>query len=44
MYDDMANDDKTVGEALSHNALTTGIGIGAGAGMTATIALFASNQ
>ncbi len=43
MYDDMANDDKTVGEALSHNALTTGIGIGAGAGMTATIALFASN-
>ncbi|HDF6769715.1 TPA: transposase, partial [Staphylococcus aureus] len=43
MYDDMANDDKTVGEALSHNALTTGIGTGAGIATSATIVALASN-
>ncbi|GGI41399.1 hypothetical protein GCM10010896_13160 [Mammaliicoccus stepanovicii] len=30
MYDDIANDGKTVGEAISHNTLTAGAGIGAG--------------
>ncbi len=43
MYDDMANDDKTVGEALSHNALTTGIGTGAGIATSVTIVALASN-
>ncbi|HCV8785934.1 TPA: transposase, partial [Staphylococcus aureus] len=38
MYDDLANDDKTFGEALSHNALTTGIGTGAGIAITAALA------
>lgn len=31
MYDDMANKDKTVGQALSHNTVSTGVGIGGGA-------------
>lgn len=43
MYDDLANDDKTFGEALSHNALTTGIGTGAGIATSATIVALASN-
>ncbi|WP_323703667.1 transposase [Mammaliicoccus sp. Dog046] len=30
MYDDMANDNKTVGEAVSHNTLTTGGGLASG--------------
>lgn len=36
MYDDMANDDKTVGEALSHNGMT----LAAGVGTTALITVF----
>ena len=31
MYDDMANKDKTVGQAVVHSGLSTGIGIGSGA-------------
>ncbi|MBR9512689.1 transposase, partial [Staphylococcus aureus] len=34
MYDDMANDDKTFGEALSHNGMTLAAGSGAGAVVT----------
>ncbi|GKS46713.1 transposase [Staphylococcus argenteus] len=34
MYDDLANDDKTVGEALSHNGMTLAAGAGAGAVVT----------
>lgn len=34
MYDDLANDDKTFGEALSHNGMTLAAGSGAGAVVT----------
>lgn len=40
MYDDMANDDKTVGEALSHNGMT----LAAGVGTTAAITFFLSSN
>ncbi|MCI2839519.1 hypothetical protein FH107_10075 [Staphylococcus hominis] len=30
MYDDLANNNKTIGEATAHNGLTTGAGVGAG--------------
>lgn len=41
MYDDMANKDKTVGQAVVHNGLSTGIGWGAGT--LAAAAFFGSN-
>ncbi|OLF50328.1 hypothetical protein BU200_02810 [Streptococcus acidominimus] len=45
MYDDIVNQDKTWGQALVHNGLSTGIGWGAGVGATAAISaiFFVSN-
>ncbi len=40
MYDDMANDDKTVGEALSHNGMTLAAGIGGTAMLTGLTTIF----
>ncbi len=40
MYDDMANDDKTFGEALSHNGMT----LAASVGTTAAITFFLSSN
>lgn len=43
MYDDMANKDKTVGQAVVHNGLSTGIGWGAAVTSAVTSALALSN-
>ncbi|WP_191904747.1 hypothetical protein [Staphylococcus epidermidis] len=40
MYDDLANNNKTIGEATAHNGLTTGAGVGAS---LETTALLSSN-
>nr|WP_232806091.1 T7SS effector LXG polymorphic toxin [Staphylococcus caledonicus] len=37
MYDDLTNNNKTIGEAVAHNGLTTGVGVGAT--IVATVAL-----
>ena len=42
MYDDMENDDKTFGEAVTHNIFTTGVSMGAGTLLTeVSLAFFA---
>ncbi|HDK7900739.1 TPA: transposase [Staphylococcus aureus] len=43
MYDDMANDDKTVGEALSHNGMTLAAGSAMGTIVSVGITMLASN-
>ena len=40
MYDDIENDNRTVGQAVSHNAISTGIGWGAGSLTTAALTTF----
>ncbi len=44
MYDDLANDDKTVGEALSHNGMTLVAGIGGSAAVGAIAAIALSSN
>ncbi|EPP68525.1 hypothetical protein M458_01040, partial [Staphylococcus epidermidis Scl22] len=43
MYTDISEDNKTVGEAVAHNSLTTGVGIGTAAGTMAITAALVSN-
>ncbi|MBC6296073.1 hypothetical protein HCJ45_02960, partial [Listeria sp. FSL L7-1517] len=43
MYDDMNNKGKTVGQAISHNTVSTGIGIGSGILGTVGVGLLVSN-
>ncbi|MFU2181732.1 hypothetical protein ACM0P9_05605 [Streptococcus pluranimalium] len=45
MYNDIVNNDKTVGQALVHNGLSLGVGLGAasGASYLATAFIFGSN-
>ncbi|MBC1504087.1 T7SS effector LXG polymorphic toxin [Listeria booriae] len=43
MYDDMNDKGKTVGQAISHNAVSTGIGIGSGFLGAAAVGLLVSN-
>ncbi|WP_274641996.1 T7SS effector LXG polymorphic toxin [Streptococcus equinus] len=40
MYDDIENDGSSVGQAISHNAISTGIGWGAGSVTTAALTTF----
>jgi hypothetical protein len=43
MYDDLKNNDKTVGQAVSHNAASTGVGVGAGVLGALGVGLLVSN-
>ncbi|EIA19123.1 T7SS effector LXG polymorphic toxin [Listeria fleischmannii] len=43
MYDDMSNKGKTVGQAISHNTVSTGIGVGSGILGTVGVGLLVSN-
>ncbi|UQW81647.1 hypothetical protein MNY58_00600 [Staphylococcus edaphicus] len=43
MYDDLKNENKTVGEATAHNTLTTGAGIGASLAAGVGITFLVSN-